>query len=104
MLAIPLYLRQQGQAPVSCIARCAPRPYASPKHLSKALLASSSGWCGELGRASPKVWGRVGTSGSPKLTPETWEKEGGKQPGVPQKGWEPARISVLGLGAQRGHL
>lgn len=28
----------------------------------------------------------------PRLTPEAWKKKSGKQPGVLEKGWDPAGI------------
>lgn len=64
-------------------------PYRSPKNLSEALLASRSGWCGEMVGSISQGTGMVGASASPGLTLKAWGKEG----------WEAAGCAREGLGA-----
>jgi len=76
---------------VSCIVGCALGPYASPKHLSKALLASSSDQCGKLEEGIPQGMGKGGSV----CVPQAHSRSMGKRSG------EAARCAREGLGARQ---
>ena len=100
MSAIPLYLRWWGQA--LCVEGCALGPYVSPKHLSKALLASSSRWCGDLLGNIRQDMGKDGSICIPQAHPRSVGKGSGEAAGCVREGLGASWDFGAGAGTMAG--